>query len=677
MNRLLTFCLLFAASPVLAQAPTSRTALWSELAPVGDGATEASSDANAFITVHQAEKPNGAAVVICPGGGYGGLVVGPEGHGIAAWLNQHGITGVVLEYRLPRGRHGVPLLDAQRAIRTVRANAESWNVDPAKIGIIGFSAGGHLASTAATHFDAGDPAAADAIERVSCRPDFAILVYPVVTMGETTHGGTKLNLLGSNPSPDLLQLYSNEQQVSDSTPPMFLAHALDDQPVPPENSRLLYAALQRHNIAAEYLELPSGGHGLNGYKGPMWDAWQTRSLEWLAGLRADSAAAWVPVKQKESQFTGRTLDTFEHEARESWGYASPQRDTFLVLHPEQPRVRAPLYVVLHSAGHDVHSCLECTKTPGNHDIYHAPSDFFALYLDCRANKGDWWWGIEKYKGSEVSPTERRLLDTIQWVIRQYGIDQDRVYLCGNSMGGSGTLGLGIRHGDVFAAIKANVPAGVEHVSSRMFFPPAEVPASVVFSDPPIVIDYSAQNDGWSRGHGEFARAMNERKYPLLMYWGPFGHANNHANILQVNDLINSFDWLSIRRNEACPVFTNASTNDELPWPDHTDSSHSGQINAFFRWQNVHETENSVEMEIHLVNADQLATTFTIPTTATADVSVRRLQKLKITPGAAVTWTFGDDHGQAEVGDKGCMTIRELKITATPTTLTVKAAPAGL
>ena len=227
--------------------------------------------------------------MICPGGGYGGLVVGPEGHGIAAWLNEHGITGVVLEYRLPRGRHAVPLLDAQRAIRTVRASGKIWNVDPAKIGIIGFSAGGHLASTAATHFDDGDPTATDAIDRVSCRPDFAILVYPVVTMGETTHGGTKANLLGKDPSPKLLKLYSNEQQVTDDTPPMFLAHALDDQPVPPENSRLLYAALQKHNIPSEYLELPSGGHGLNGYKGPMWDAWQTQSLKWLASLNATHA----------------------------------------------------------------------------------------------------------------------------------------------------------------------------------------------------------------------------------------------------------------------------------------------------------------------------------------------------------------------------------------------------
>ena len=160
-----------------------------------------------------------------------------------------------------------------------------------------------------------------------------------------------------------------------------------------------------------------------------------------------------------------------------------RRNGFLVLHSKQTRANAPLYVVLHSAGHDVHSCLSCTTSVGNHDIYHSPEDFFALYLDCRANPGDWWWGIEKYKGPNVCPTEKRVIDTVKWVIKQYGIDENRVYLCGNSMGGSGTLGIGMRHGDVFAAIKANVPAKVEHVSSRMYFPPQMMPADIILPGP--------------------------------------------------------------------------------------------------------------------------------------------------------------------------------------------------
>jgi acetyl esterase/lipase len=223
-------------------------------------------------------------MVICPGGGYGGLVVGGEGHGIAKWLNAHGIAGVVLEYRLPKGRPFVPLLDAQRAVRLTRAHAAEWHIDPKRVGIIGFSAGGHLASTALTHFDQGDPAAVDPVERLGCRPDFGVLVYPVISMEEHAHRGSCKNLLGGDPKPELLRLFSNQKQVGPQTPPCFLAHALDDKVVPPENSAQFYEALQKHRVRGKYLELPSGGHGLNGYKGPMWDAWQSQSLEWLVEL---------------------------------------------------------------------------------------------------------------------------------------------------------------------------------------------------------------------------------------------------------------------------------------------------------------------------------------------------------------------------------------------------------
>ena len=259
-----------------------RVGIWNHHAPIGDGQFQ---DTEVFITVHRPVSANGTAIVICPGGGYGGLVTGAEGHGIATWLNGHGITGVVLEYRLPAGRTFVPLLDSQRATRTVRTRAKEWGINPARIGIMGFSAGGHLASTAATHFDGGDSKSTDPIEQASCRPDFAILVYPVITMGEKTHQGSRQNLLGSNPSVKLIELFSNEKQVTDKTPPTFLAHAKDDGAVVPENSQMFYAALQAHKVPGQYLELPSGGHGLNGYKGPMWDAWQEKSLAWLKELK--------------------------------------------------------------------------------------------------------------------------------------------------------------------------------------------------------------------------------------------------------------------------------------------------------------------------------------------------------------------------------------------------------
>ena len=264
--------------------PAAEAPLWAAgKAPVTVDRSEFE-DHNAFITVHSPPAPNGAAVVICPGGGYGGLVMGAEGHGIAKWLNTHGITGIVLRYRLPRGRSHVPLLDAQRALRTARANAGKWKLDPKRIGIMGFSAGGHLASTAATHFDEGPPEASDPIERQGSRPDFAILIYPVITMGPEGHGGSRRNLLGANPGTELLALFSNEKQVTAKTPPTYLAHARDDRPVPIENSRLFHQAMQKHGVTGELLELPSGGHGLNGYQGPMWEAWQSGSLKWLASL---------------------------------------------------------------------------------------------------------------------------------------------------------------------------------------------------------------------------------------------------------------------------------------------------------------------------------------------------------------------------------------------------------
>ena len=283
----------FAASGQDPVATPERISLWANHAPIGGGEFQ---EADATITVHRAAKPNGAACIICPGGGYGGLVTGAEGHGIAQWLNGLGITGVVLEYRLPQGKAFVPLLDAQRAIRTVRARATEWGIDPKRIGIVGFSAGGHLASTAGTHFDAGDPKTTDPIEQVSCRPDFMILVYPVISMGEKGHAGSRNNLLGKDATPELIDLFSNEKRITRETPPAFLAHAVDDKAVPAENSRMFYEALKANGVEAKYLELPSGGHGLNGYQGPMWDAWQAQSIEWLAAQKFIPATAVAAPK---------------------------------------------------------------------------------------------------------------------------------------------------------------------------------------------------------------------------------------------------------------------------------------------------------------------------------------------------------------------------------------------
>ena len=204
-------------------------------------------------------------MVICPGGGYGGLAIDHEGRQIAQWFNSFGVAGFMLEYR-HRGRgygHPAPLQDAQRAIRTVRARAAEWKIAPDRIGIMGFSAGGHLASTAGTHFDEGDPDSADPIERVSCRPDFLILCYPVIAFGEPyTHRGSQKNLLGHNADPALVRSLSNEKQVTAETPPTFLFHTDEDNGVPPENSVQFYLGPSPAGVPAEMHIYRAGPHGV-------------------------------------------------------------------------------------------------------------------------------------------------------------------------------------------------------------------------------------------------------------------------------------------------------------------------------------------------------------------------------------------------------------------------------
>jgi len=263
--------------------PPVRIPLWPDKAPDGLGGW--TNDPRAAITVHRAAQPNGRAVVICPGGGYTGLMMEPEGHGIARWLNSNGITGVVLEYRMPiGGRPLIPLSDAQRALRTVRAHAAEWRIDPHKVGIMGFSAGGHLAATASTRFETGLPEATDPVGRMESRPDFSLLIYPMITMTPIMHASLRQNLLGPTPTAESIRLYSCELQVSKRTPPAFLAHAVDDTVVTPENSRLYHQALQAQGIPTRLLELPDGGHGLHGYRGPSWDAWQRESIAWMKAL---------------------------------------------------------------------------------------------------------------------------------------------------------------------------------------------------------------------------------------------------------------------------------------------------------------------------------------------------------------------------------------------------------
>lgn len=240
------------------------------------------------LTLYPAPQENatGAAIVVCPGGGYGGLADDHEGKQVAAWLNKIGVTAAVLHYRLgPKYHHPVMLGDVGRAIRTVRHRAQEWKIDPQRIGVLGFSAGGHLASTAATQFDEGDPNAADPIDRVSSRPDVAILIYPVITMTDPhTHGGSRHNLLGENPDPALIEQMSSEKRVTDKTPPCFLVHSVDDGPVPPQNSLMFAEALTKHRVPFVLHMLEKGGHGYGlGGDDPILSTWPDLCARWLKG----------------------------------------------------------------------------------------------------------------------------------------------------------------------------------------------------------------------------------------------------------------------------------------------------------------------------------------------------------------------------------------------------------
>jgi len=224
------------------------------------------------MTVYPApkEKATGAAVVVMPGGGYGVVCVEPEGMPIVKQLNERGIAAVMLKYRLPNKHHLIPANDARRAIRMTRAKAADLGIDPKRVGVWGFSAGGHLASTVATVFDAGDAESDDPIERMSSRPDFAILFYPVISMREEiTHKGSRSNLMGKE---DLVERYSSELRVTAETPPCFLLHCSDDRTVAVENSAAFYQALVANKVPAACMIFEEGGHGPNAFnKNPSWE----------------------------------------------------------------------------------------------------------------------------------------------------------------------------------------------------------------------------------------------------------------------------------------------------------------------------------------------------------------------------------------------------------------------
>ncbi len=286
---------LFACALGFAESPVRQTMpLWPDGAP---GAPEAAStqpgdQPELILTRVVSDRPT-AAVVILPGGGYQTHAIDHEGYQFAEWFESLGITSAICTYR-HRGKgnggegygHPYPMLDAQRAIQTLRARSREWNIDPNRIGVIGFSAGGHLCSTVSTHFVKPDRKAKDLISRVSSRPDFAILCYPVIVFDQShTHRGSQRNLLGENPDPELIESLSNERQVSPKTPPTFLVHTAEDEPVPAEISLLYYRACLEHGVPAELHVFPKGRHGVGLARDiPGAKQWPELCHDWLGRI---------------------------------------------------------------------------------------------------------------------------------------------------------------------------------------------------------------------------------------------------------------------------------------------------------------------------------------------------------------------------------------------------------
>jgi pimeloyl-ACP methyl ester carboxylesterase len=441
---------------------------------------------------------------------------------------------------------------------------------------------------------------------------------------------------------------------------------------------------------------------------------------------AGFAADWPPTLDASNPTTrtndGRIIERYTHGPREAWGYpadatsewafvpgpetgvAQQNHSCFYVVAPKKPRENAPLCVVLHSANRTAYdylgfACLgrqiENREDPAT-VMTNSPDDFYSLYLS--STNAEWWgWSQtreKRMKGINAAPpAELRVLDTIEWVAERCKIDRNRIYLCGVSMGGCGTLGLGLPHGEVFAAVRADVPAGTGYAAYRFGgfapSPAADAPqaareawlkraAGVGLPDPPVVVDFSSQQDNWAMTQPALVQAAQAGRLPLVLSWGPFGHVTFSSLIAKypICDVALAYPWLEIRKNEAYPVFTHASCDQQSPWlnaPAEFDST--GQMNAWFRWKNQRDTPTECSMQLWIAHPT-VKTPPAMPETATADVTLRRLQQFKVRPGRSYVWELTRDgkvmaSGKVDAGEGGLITIPRVGLSTGPTDLVVK------
>ena len=415
-----------------------------------------------------------------------------------------------------------------------------------------------------------------------------------------------------------------------------------------------------------------------------------------------------PERQGEEIVGRRVVSWYEHEADPAWG-GREYRDRFSVAAPVAgERKGAPLLVVLHWRGAGWPGkgvALQTAVVDEKNRVYSAPDDFYILTLDDMRDYNvllgkthdEYWWGatpsyagpteadMPRLQNGETS-CEKRVLDCVEWTVRTFSIDRDRVYICGNSMGGQAAEAIGLAHGEVFAAINANVPATSWFAVARFGF---------VKTDPPPLVDWSGVDDIWSRGREALYRKAAQRKWALIGLWGDYGHCGDVIAAREKNDLVEKFDWFSVRRNEAYPAFTNADSDDVLPWPfavwkptfarfggwkgDIVSAEMKiadrakvcGQVNAFFRWRTLADADDGLKMELRVASAAELQTRhFTPPEWIDVDVTIRRIQSPRLRNARRVSWSFCGESGEAVRDEYGALTIPRLRIRRVPANLKV-------
>ncbi len=375
----------------------------------------------------------------------------------------------------------------------------------------------------------------------------------------------------------------------------------------------------------------------------------------------------IPINRSTQEIAGRIVLRYEHECSVKWGYTSGQKRYFDVVTPKDINSKHPLLICLHSAGEK-----DNTEWRSNAlRIAAAGDDFVGLIPNCNFDT-EWWWGYEemltdkkKYENL-LTPTEARILAEIEWVVQKYNVDRNRIYMHGISMGGSGTLGIGMSHGDIFAAIFAGVPAGANHMLIRQIITKDKNP-------PPALLFFS-QTDDWSDEMPLLLKAAKENRYATICAWGPWGHQNHYE---MTNPAAFEFPWLSIRKNEAYPVFINTSTDQKFPGCKSKEPDQEGQINAYFRWINIKDQPDEFAMQIKIVSQNELknGNMVTLPNEVLTDVVLRRIQQFKIYPEKEYRWTVelaGSKiaEGCVKADKSGLINIPGIKVTAQPIRLTI-------